>query len=172
MTQLVILSGSIVSPEPGLLIWMSVTFLIVLFLLTKFAWKPILKMIKTREQSIEDALAAAEKAKLEMAALQSDNERIIAEARGERDRLMKEAREVKDAIIAEAKTKATAEAEKIMTAARETIQNEKMAAITDLKNQVAQLSIDIAEKILKQELSSEDKQKALISNLLQDVKLN
>jgi len=162
----------LVTPALGLTFWMVISFLTVFFLLAKFAWKPILKMIREREKSIEDALASAEKAKLEMAALQSDNERIIAEARGERDRLLKEAREMKDAIVGEAKTKAQAEAEKIMTAARESIHNEKMAAITDLKNQVAQLSIDIAEKILKQELSSEDKQKALINNLLQDVKLN
>lgn len=151
---------------------MSLSFLLLLFLLTKFAWKPVLKMIKEREASIEEALASAEKAKQEMAALQSDNERIIAEARSERDRLMKEAREMKDAIVAEAKGTAQKEADKLLAAAREAIRNEKMAAITDLKNQVAQLSIDIAERILKQELSGEDKQKALISNLLQDVKLN
>lgn len=172
MTQFVILEGSIVSPEPGLIIWMSVTFLTVLFLMAKFAWKPILKMIKDREHSIEDALASAEKAKAEMAALTSKNEQILAEGRMERDRLMKEAREIKEAIIAEAKSKAQAEAEKIMATARETIKNEKMAAITELKNQVAQLSIDIAENILKQELAGEDKQKALINTLLQDIKMN
>ena len=161
MTQFVILGGSIVNPEPGLIIWMSVTFLTVLFLMAKFAWKPILKMIKDREHSIEEALASAEKAKAE-----------IAEGRMEPDRLMKEAREIKEAIIAEAKSKAQAEAEKIMATARETIKNEKMAAITELKNQVAQLSIDIAENILKQELAGEDKQKALINTLLQDIKMN
>ena len=162
----------LVTPAFGLVFWMMLCFLTILFLLKKYAWKPILKMIKEREQSIEDALASAEKAKAEMAALQSDNERIIAEARSERDRLMKEAREMKDAIVAEAKTKAQAEADKIMATARDNIRNEKMAAITELKNQVAQLSIDIAENILKQELSGEDKQKALINSLLQDVKLN
>ncbi len=172
MTQFVILGGSIVSPEPGLIIWMSVTFLTVLFLMAKFAWKPILKMIKDREHSIEEALASAERAKAEMAALTSKNEQILAEGRQERDRLMKEAREIKESIIAEAKSKAQAEAEKIMSLARETIKNEKMAAITELKNQVAQLSIDIAENILKQELAGEDKQKALINTLLQDIKMN
>lgn len=172
MTQFVILGGSIVNPEPGLIIWMSVTFLTVLFLMAKFAWKPILKMIKEREHSIEEALASAEKAKAEMAALTSQNEQILAEGRQERDRLMKEAREIKESIIAEAKSKAQAEAEKIMSLARETIKNEKMAAITELKNQVAQLSIDIAENILKQELAGEDKQKALINTLLQDIKMN
>lgn len=172
MTQFVILGGGLVSPEPGLIIWMSVTFLTVLFLMAKFAWKPILKMIKDREHSIEEALASAEKAKAEMAALTSKNEQILAEGRMERDRLMKEAREIKEAIIAEAKSKAQAEAEKIMATARETIKNEKMAAITELKNQVAQLSIDIAENILKQELAGEDKQKALINTLLQDIKMN
>lgn len=172
MTQFVILGGNIVSPEPGLIIWMTVTFLTVLFLMAKFAWKPILKMIKDREHSIEEALASAERAKAEMAALTSKNEQILAEGRQERDRLMKEAREIKESIIAEAKSKAQAEAEKIMSLARETIKNEKMAAITELKNQVAQLSIDIAENILKQELAGEDKQKALINTLLQDIKMN
>jgi F-type H+-transporting ATPase subunit b len=172
MSQFVILGGGLVSPEPGLIIWMSVTFLTVLFLMAKFAWKPILKMIKDREHSIEEALASAEKAKAEMAALTSQNEQILAEGRMERDRLMKEAREIKESIIAEAKSKAQAEAEKIMSLARETIKNEKMAAITELKNQVAQLSIDIAENILKQELAGEDKQKALINTLLQDIKMN
>lgn len=172
MSQFVILGGGLVNPEPGLIIWMTVTFLTVLFLMAKFAWKPILKMIKDREHSIEEALASAERAKAEMAALTSKNEQILAEGRQERDRLMKEAREIKESIIAEAKSKAQAEAEKIMSLARETIKNEKMAAITELKNQVAQLSIDIAENILKQELAGEDKQKALINTLLQDIKMN
>lgn len=172
MSQFVILGGGLVSPEPGLVIWMLVTFLIVLFLMAKFAWKPILKMIKDREHSIEEALASAEKAKSEMTALTAKNEQILAEGRQERDRLMKEAREIKESIIAEAKAKAQSEAEKIMANARETIKNEKMAAITELKNQVAQLSIDIAENILKQELAGEDKQKALINTLLQDIKMN
>lgn len=162
----------LVMPDIGLVIWMSITFLIVLFLLKKFAWGPILKMIHEREASIEEALKSAERAKLEMQALQADNERIIAEARQERDRMMKEARDMKDAIVGEAKSKAKEEADKMLAIARETIHNEKMAAITDLKNQVAQLSIDVAEKILKRELAAESKQKELLGDLMKDVKLN
>lgn len=162
----------LVKPDLGLFFWMMITFLIVLFLMTKFAWKPIMKMIKDREASIDDALKSAEKAKAEIASMQADNERLLNEARRERDAMLKEARDMKDAIVGEAKGKAKAEADKLLATAREAIQNEKMAAITDLKNQVAQLSIDIAEKMLKRELSSDSKQKELISDLLKDAKLN
>ena len=159
-------------PETGLVIWMLITFLILLFLLRKFAWKPILGMIKDREKSIEDALASAEKAKAEMSNLKAENEKILQEARNERDKMIKEAREMREQMIAEAKGKAKTEGDKLMAIARESIQNEKMAAITELKNQVAQLSIDIAEKILTRELSSENKQKELIGDMLKEVKLN
>lgn len=159
-------------PDTGLVIWMLITFMIVLFLLTKFAWKPIMKAIREREKSIEDALSSAEKAKTEMNNLKAENEKILQEARNERDKMIKEAREIREQMIAEAKGKAKAEGEKLLTSAREAIQNEKMAAITDLKNQVAQLSIDIAEKIIARELSSENKQKELIGDLLKEVKLN
>lgn len=162
----------LVKPSIGLIFWMAVSFLIILGLLRKFAWKPILGMIKEREQSIEHALASAEKAKEEMKALQSDNERILAEARSERDAMLKDAREIKEKMIAEAKGIANKEGERLLAAARENIRNEKNAAISDLKNQVASLSIEIAEKILKSELSSDEKQKALVSNLLKDVNLN
>ena len=162
----------LVKPSIGLIFWMAVSFSIILFLLKKFAWKPILGMIKEREESIESALAAAEKSKEEMKALQSNNERILAEARAERDTLLKEAREIKDKMILEAKTTATKEGERMLAIARENIQNEKMAAITELKNQVATLSIEIAEKILKSELSSDEKQKSLVNTLLKDVNLN
>lgn len=162
----------LVMPDTGLLIWMMITFLIVLILLKKFAWKPILKMIKEREDSIDSALKSAENAKLEMQNLKSDNEKILAQARSERDAMMKEARDMKDSIVGEAKGKAKEEADKILASAREAIQNEKMAAITELKNQVALLSVDIAEKILKRELSDENKQKDLIGDLLKDTKLN
>ena len=159
-------------PDPGLFIWMLITFLIVLMLLKKFAWKPILKMIKDREDSIDSALKSAEKAKDEMRNLQNDNEKIRAEARNERDAMLKEAREIKESIVGEAKGKAKEEADKILASAREAIQNEKMAAITELKNQVALLSVEIAEKILKRELSDENKQRDLIGDLLKDTKLN
>ena len=162
----------LVKPSIGLIFWMVVSFSIILFLLKKFAWKPILGMIKEREESIENALASAENAKAEMKALQSDNERILVEARAERDQLLKDAREIREKMIADAKGLAAKEGERLLTAARENIQNEKMAAITELKNQVATLSIEIAEKILKSELSSDEKQKSLVNTLLKDVNLN
>ena len=162
----------LVKPSIGLIFWMIVSFSIILFLLRKFAWKPILGMIKAREESIENALSAAEKAKEEMKVLQSNNERILAEARTERDQLLKDAREIREKMIAEAKGLASKEGDRLLKVARENIQNEKMAAITDLKNQVASLSIEIAEKILKSELSSDEKQKSLVNTLLKDVNLN
>lgn len=162
----------LVTPAIGLVFWMCVTFLTIFFILKKFAWKPILNMIKEREDSIESALQAAEKAKLEMKELQAGNERILAEAMAERDNLLREARETKDAIVNEAKTKAKAEADKLINQALESIKNEKMAAITELKNQVAALSIEVAEKILKEQLSTEEKQKVLVGNLLKELELN
>lgn len=162
----------LVKPSIGLIFWMVVSFSIILFLLRKFAWKPILGMIKERELSIENALASAENAKAEMIALQSNNEKNLADARNERDLLLKDAREIREKMIAEAKGIATKEGERLLTIARENIQNEKMAAITELKNQVATLSIEIAEKILKSELSSDEKQKTLVNTLLKDVNLN
>lgn len=162
----------LVKPAIGLIFWMTVTFVIVLFLLKKFAWKPILSIIKEREKSIAEALESAEAAKREMKNLKAGNEKLLAEARLERDKILKEATEIKESLINDAKGKAKIEADKIISSARETINNEKNAAIAELKNQVATLSIDIAEKILKSELSNEDKQKALVSSLLQDVKLN
>ena len=162
----------LVKPSIGLIFWMVVSFSIILILLKKFAWKPILTMIKEREESIEQALASAENAKEEMKKLQSNNERILAEARNERELLLKDARDIREKMIADAKGIATKEGERMLKAARENIQNEKLAAITELKNQVATLSIDIAEKILKSELSSDEKQKSLVSTLLKDVNLN
>lgn len=162
----------LVKPAIGLIFWMLLTFGIVLFLLKKFAWKPILTIIKEREKSIADALESAEHAKREMKNLKAGNEKLLAEARLERDKILKEAGDIRDSLITEAKSKAKVEADKIISSARETINNEKNAALAELKNQVASLSIDIAEKILRSELSNEDKQKALVSTLLQDVKLN
>lgn len=162
----------LVTPGIGLVFWTTVVFIILLVLLAKFAWKPILGAIKEREQSIEQALAAAESAKAEMAKLKSDNERILKEARNERDALLADAREIREKMIAEAKGIAAQEGEKMLTAARTNIQNEKIAAIAELKNQVAVLSIEIAEKILKSELSSDERQKSLVNNMLKDISLN
>lgn len=162
----------LIKPSIGLIFWMSVSFLAVLFILGKFAWPVILKSLREREESISNALNSAQKAKEEMAALKNDNEKLLQQARAERDSLLKEARDTKDAIIAEAKSKAQAEANKILAASRETINNEKMAAITELKNQVAAMSVEIAEKILRHELSNDEKQKALMDGLMKDVNLN
>ncbi len=156
----------------GLFFWQTVLFVGLIFLLRKFAWKPILNAVNEREEKIQQALKAAEEAEKKMQALNNESEALLKHAREERDQILKEARETKEAIISEAKTKAVAEAEKIIAQARETINNEKMAAITELKNQVAVLSIEIAEKILKEQLSGNDKQKAIIDNLLKEVNLN
>lgn len=162
----------LVTPSIGLIFWMTLAFLGLLFILTKFAWKPILKMVKDREHSIEEALKAADNARQDMADLKKHNESMLAEARKERDVILKEAREIKETMINDAKSVAQKEADKLISSAREAIQTEKNAAMADIKNQVAVLSLQIAEKILKTELSSDDKQKALISTLLNDVKLN
>ena len=162
----------LIKPAIGLIFWMCLTFGIVLFILKKFAWKPILQALKDREDSIQNALDSARKAREEMSALKSDHEKIIADAKAQRDAILKEAREIKDKMIADAKHQASSEADRITSSARANIQNEKMAAITELKNQVAHLSIEIAEKILNTELKEKDKQKAIVSNLLNDVKMN
>ena len=162
----------LIKPQFGLIFWMALSFLILMFILGKFAFPIIMKSLKEREDSITNALSAAEKAKKEMAALQADNEKLLVQARAERDLMLKEARDTKDAIVAEAKNKAQAEANKILATTRETINNEKNAAITELKNQVAAMSIEIAEKILRQELSNDEKQKALMDNLMKDISLN
>jgi len=171
MNNLFILAG-LLEPAVGLIFWTTITFLLLLVLLGKFAWKPILNAIKTREEGIKNALSSADKALNDMRELKSNNERILAEARNERDALLKEAREVKESIILEAKNKAQAEADRIMRSAREQITNEKNAAVAELKIQVASLSIEIAEKILKSDLANDEKQKALVNNLMKDVNLN
>ena len=156
----------------GLFLWQTILFVGLVFLLRKFAWKPILKTVSDREQFIEDSIETAKQAKIEMERIKNDSESLLKEAREERDVILKEARETRNSIVEEAKGKAKSEADKVLAQAKESINNEKMAAITELKNSVATLSIEIAEKILKEELSSEDKQKALVDNLMKDVNLN
>ena len=156
----------------GLFVWQTVLFLALLFLLRNYAWKPILSAVEEREEGIKNALEAAANAKKEMEALNADNERILREAKAERDSILKEAREIKETIITEAKTQATEEADKVLASAREQINNEKLAAITELKNQVADLSIDIAEKVLKSELKDTAKQKELVNNALKEAALS
>ena len=156
----------------GLFFWQILLFLLLFFLLKKFAWKPILNAVNEREDGIKNALAEADNARKEMENLKSDNEKILKEARAERDAMMKDAREIKESMISEAKEEAKAQGTKLIEQAKSTIQNEKLAAITDLKNEVADLSISIAEKVMQQELSSEGKQAALVEKMLGDIKLN
>lgn len=163
---------SLVTPDFGLIFWTLVTFLLLVFLLGKFAWKPVLTMVKERESSIENALKAAERARQEMKALQADNEAILKEAREERERILKEAREMKNKIVAEAKEAASAEAEKTVAAAKVAIESERAAAVAELKNQAASLSIEIAEKLLGQELSDKDKQAKMVGKIIDEVKFN
>ncbi|MEZ5173161.1 MAG: F0F1 ATP synthase subunit B [Bacteroidia bacterium] len=162
----------LVTPDFGLVIWMTLTFLTVLFLLSKFAWKPIMKMINEREKTIEDALLSAEKAKQEMAKLTANNEMLLKEAQAERDALLKTARDTKDQIIHEAREKASQEAERLIASARESINTERQKAITELKSQAAALSLDVAEKLVRQNLSSDARQKELAEQLVADAKMN
>lgn len=162
----------LVTPSIGLIFWMTLSFAILLLILGKYAWKPVMKMIKARENSIEEALQTAEKTKQEMANLHISNEKLLKEAKEERELMLREARNVRDGIIADAKKKAIDEANLILESARQNIQNEKMAAITELKNEIASLSIEIAEKLLTAELADKDKQNQLINKFLNEVKLN
>ena len=156
----------------GLFFWQTLLFVILVFFLRKYAWKPILNAVEEREDGIKNALDSAEKAKQEMENLNADNERILAEARIERDSLLKEAREMKNNIINEAKEQAGSEADRILSTAKEQINNEKMKAITELKNSVADLSIDMATMVLKSELKNSEKQKQLVTEALKEVNLN
>jgi F-type H+-transporting ATPase subunit b len=162
----------LITPGLGLIFWMTVPFLILLLILRKFAWTPILNALKERENNIHDALHAADKAREEMKQLQFSNEQLLREARNERDIILSDARKVRDLIIEESKGKANEEAGRIIASAREAINNEKMAAMIDLKNQVAMLSLEIAQKLLKHELSDPAKQENLIKQLLDEAKFN
>jgi len=156
----------------GLFFWQTILFIGLLLLLRKFAWKPILNAIKDREEGILNALESAKNARKEMQNLTADNERILKEARNDREELLKEARSMREKMIEEAKGEAQIEADNLIVKAKESIENEKQAAIADLKSQVADLSIGIAEKLVKEELASKDKQVKLIETMLKDVKLN
>jgi len=162
----------LVTPAIGLIFWTVVIFLFLLVVLKKYAWKPILNAVKTRNESIAEALASAEKAKQEMEKLKADNEKILNEARAERDSIIKEARDLKNKTVAEAKAQAKAEADNIIENAKAAIENEKRSAINQIKNEVASLSIEIAEKVLSKELSDKNNQKALIEDLLSKTNIN
>lgn len=162
----------LVTPGIGLVFWTAVAFICLLILLKKFAWKPILTAIKERENSIDDALNKAELAKKEMARLTSQNEDLMKQARAERDEILKEAKQLKDSIVNEAKVSAQAEGAKLIEKARIEIENQKKAALSELKAQVSTLSMDIAERVLRSELNDKAKQQELVEGLLKEVKLN
>jgi F-type H+-transporting ATPase subunit b len=162
----------LVTPDIGTIFWMLLMFITVMLILKKFAWKPILNALRNREHSIEEALRSADRAKIEMKKLQADNEKIMAGARRERDKLLKETKKTSELILNEAKNKASEESKKIIQSARAQIENEKDAAIADIRNQVAGLSVDIAEKILQEKLKDDKAQQELMEKLLKDVKMN
>ena len=156
----------------GLFFWQAIILVILIVLLAKFAWKPILAALAAREEGISNALLAAENAKKDMQNLKADNEKLLAEARAERDAMIKEAREIKEKMIADAKSEAQAQGEKMIESAKATIESEKNAAMAELKNQVSSLSLEIAETLLKEELSNKEAQTKLVEKMLGDAKLN
>ena len=159
-------------PAIGILFWTLLAFAIVYFILKKYAWSAIIKGLDDRETNIAESIASAEKVKLEMAQLKSDNEALLTAAREERATMLKEAKETKDKMIAQAKEEAKAQAAKIVADAQATIQQQKMAAITDLKNQVGKLVVEVSEKVLRKELSNRQEQETFIQQLANEVKLN
>jgi len=166
------MSFDIGNPSIGLVFWTTVAFLLLLVLLRKFAWKPIMQAISEREKSIENALEAADKAKAEMARLTAENEQLLKAARAERDTILKEAKALKDQIVADARVQAQAEGAKLIEQARKEIDDQKKRAIAEVKEQVSALSLDIARKVLQKEFEDPARQEALVTELLKDVKLN
>ncbi len=162
----------LLNPSFGLLIWTLIAFLIVFFILKKFAWKPILSSLKEREEGIADAISTAERVKAEMVQLKSENEALMAKAREERAAMIKDAKETADKMLANAKEKAKAEFDKIVADAQQAIQQQKNAALTDVKNQAGNLIIEVAEKILRRELADKASQESYIKQLTDNVKLN
>jgi F-type H+-transporting ATPase subunit b len=169
---MIFLSNSLTSPGIGVVVWAVLIFGIFFLILAKFGWKPILSAIKARDEMIKGSLASAAKAREEMVKLQSDNEAILRKAREEREVILKEAREVRDKLISEAKGKATEEAEKIVVKAKTDIEREKTKVLSEIHEQVATLSVDIASKLLGEKLSRTEDQEKLISKYLKDINLN
>lgn len=162
----------LLTPGTGLIFWQAIVFLLLVLLLSKLAWKPILSSLKEREQSIQSALDTAEKARAEMTRLQADNEKLLKEAREERDKLLKEAREAANRMKEEAQQDAKKAADKIIDDARAAIQIEKQAAMKDVRTQVAMFSLQVAERLMKKNLSSDKAQKELVDDFIKDLKLN
>lgn len=162
----------LLTPELGLFFWTLVAFLVVLFILKKFAWGPIVKMLHERESGIADSIAAAEKVKEEMKLLQAQNETLLAQAREERTAMLKDAKETKDKIISEAKEQAKVEANKIMDDTRLQIERQKNAAMTEVKNEIGTLAVEVAEKILRKQLAGQEAQHNFVKMLADEIKLN
>ncbi|MCX8485854.1 MAG: F0F1 ATP synthase subunit B [Crocinitomicaceae bacterium] len=162
----------LILPDLGLLFWTGIVFCLLLILLAKFAWKPILNAVNAREQKISEALDLAVKTQAEMKALKAENDQILKEARAERDNILKEAKEAANTMIEDAKSKSKVEAQKIVEAARLNINSEKAAAIAEIKTHVATLAVEIAEKVVRGELASDEKQKALAEKLAGDIQMN
>lgn len=162
----------LLTPGTGLILWQTFVFLLLVLLLAKFAWKPILGSLKEREESIQQALDSAEKAKLEMAALKSDNEKLLREAREERDKILRDAREAANRLHDQAQSDAKKNADKIIEDAKAIIQTEKNAALRDVKAQVAMFSLEIAEKLIKNNLKEDKAQRELAETFIKDLKLN
>jgi F-type H+-transporting ATPase subunit b len=162
----------LLTPELGLFVWTLLAFLIVFLILKKFAWKPILTTLNERERGIADSIAAADRVKAEMAQMKNENEKLMQQAREERGAMLKEAKQMSEQIVAKAKEDTRVIADKMIADAQQQIQQQKMAAMTDVKNQIGNLAVDVAEKVLRQQLSSEAAQNALNSLLIQDIKLN
>lgn len=163
---------SVIKPEPGLLFWTVLIFLIFWTLVARFAFKPIVNALKKREQDIQDALDEAKKAREEMAALQAENEKLLAEAREERAQMLKDAKEAKEQILAEAKERANAEYRRKVESALHDIENLKMAALVELRNTAGQMAVEIAEKLLQRELSNKAEQEAHARQLAEQMRLN
>ncbi len=166
------MNNPLISPGLGVIVWMLVAFAILAFILMKFGWPIILKSLKQREEAISNALNAAEKAKEEMKHLQSNNEELLKQAKAERDEILHHARQTSEQIIEEARAKATMEADRIVEAARDNINFEKQKAMHELKNQIANLSIEIAEKLMRAELSDKDKANNLVAQEIENARLN
>lgn len=162
----------LVTPSIGLVFWSTLAFGLLFFFLGKFAWKPIMKTLQEREDSIDEALKSAETARLQLEALKSDNQRLLNEARAERDKMLKEANEIKDQILAKAKSDAKQEGDKMIASAKEAIENEKVNAMNQLKTQVAVLTVDLAEKVLRKKMEDRSQQEAFINDNLKNITLN
>ncbi len=163
---------SLIDITPGMVFWSGLAFIVLLIILSKYAWKPILNAVKERENSIADAIQSADKVKKEMEEMKADNERLIQEAREEKAAMLKEAKEIKERIIAEAENEARTNAERITADAKTQIQNQKMAAMMEVKNEVGKLVLEVSEKVLRKEMDNKDAQMSYINKLTDEIKLN